>query len=294
MILEQFSNLKIAKFEIVLQSHGEAILPALIGSTLRGAFGHALKAISCSVEHQDCERCLLSEACLYPTIFEPTSKSRFRNLPRPFVFEPPIPPFSREFSRSKTLKIRVQTGGKIPFYLTLIGETVNKLPYFIYAFELMARHGLGADRQQFSISEVFQIDENLQKKMIYEPAMQRVSGVRENTLKDFVKDRLEQINSSGSLRIQLKTPLRIRRQRRLLEKITFTEFFKQCSLRAKLLSEYFGKALDYDYQTLMKKTEIVKTVSDKLWRHNSVRRSNRQKGKSGIERDAGRNRVCCR
>jgi hypothetical protein len=54
-ILDQFSKLKNFRFEIVLQSHGEAVLPALIGSTLRGAFGHALKAISCSVQHQDCE-----------------------------------------------------------------------------------------------------------------------------------------------------------------------------------------------------------------------------------------------
>ena len=85
-ILEQFHSLKVSRFEIVLQSSGKAILPALIGSTLRGAFGHALKAVSCSVEHQNCEKCFLSEACLYPTIFEPTSNSKIKDLDSVLLF----------------------------------------------------------------------------------------------------------------------------------------------------------------------------------------------------------------
>ena len=160
MIFDQLSHLQVSRFEVVLQSSGEAILPALIGSTLRGAFGHALKAISCSVEHRDCEKCFLSEACLYPTVFEPTSNSKIKDIPRPFVFQPPIPPLTREISENQTLKLRVAEKGKISFGLILIGENVSKLPYFIYAFELMARHGLGATRQSFSISEVFYIDAN--------------------------------------------------------------------------------------------------------------------------------------
>ena len=276
MIIEQLSNLKISRFEIVLQAQTEAVLPALIGSTLRGAFGHALKAISCCVGHQDCEKCFLSESCLYPTIFEPTSASKMKDLPRPFVFEPPIPPLTRKISEGKVMKIRVAEGGKISFGLVLIGETAKKLPYFIYAFELMARHGLGATRQSFAIAEVFFIDANDCKSSIYTPELPKVLPFRETNAAELIEAKLSKIKTSQNLKINFQTPLRIRRNRQLLEKITFGEIFKQTSLRLKFLSENYGEGLEYDYQTLMKNAETVKTVSDNLWKHELSRRSNRQ------------------
>ncbi len=275
-MIEQFSHLRVSRFEVVLQANGEAVLPALIGSTLRGAFGHALKAISCSVQHRDCERCFLSEACLYPTVFEPTSTSKIRDIPRPFVFEPPIPPLTREISENKVLKLRVAAHGKISFGLTLIGAAVNKLPYFIYAFELMARHGLGAERQSFSIHEVFVLDAGGVKTLIYEPSLTKVLPFKETNLAELVEKRLGEIKPARYLQIQNQTPLRIRRNRELLEKINFAEIFKQCSLRLKFLAENYGQSLEYDYQSLMQKAETVQIVADKLWKHESSRRSNRQ------------------
>lgn len=280
-ILEQFKNLAIGKFEIVLQSQTEAVLPALIGSTLRGAFGHALKVIACSMPHQNCEKCFLSDVCLYPTIFEPISKSRFKDLPRPFVFEPPVPFFTREISESKNLKIRVLPNGQISYGLTLIGDAINKMPYFIYAFDLMARHGLGGKRHPFHILRVFQTDENLQKHLIYEPYYSQIKTFQNKTLKDFVSNRLNDFEFSSKLKIRLQTPLRIRRKdefgnKYLLEKIEFKDFFKQCSLRLQQLSQIYGIPFKYDYAKLMKDSEGVKIAVNNLWRHDSVRLSNRR------------------
>lgn len=276
-ILQQFSNLELSKFEIVLQAQTGAILPALIGSTLRGAFGHALKAISCSVQHQDCDKCFLSEVCLYPAIFEPTSNSKSKDIPRPFVFEPPIPPFSREISRDRKLEIYVAENGKISFGLTLVGEAAEKIPYFIYAFELMANHGLGASRQPFRVSEVFQIDELEQKNLIYEPTMTKIQSIQINTLRDFVGVRLRQVKPNNRLSINLLTPLRFRHKSKLIKNITFDEFLKRCSLRLKLLSDNYGIPFKYDYLTLIEKAKSAKKISDDLWNHNLVRCSTRQK-----------------
>ncbi len=275
-ILNQLKNLAVSRFEVVLQSNSEAVLPALIGSTLRGAFGHALKAISCSVPHRVCERCFLSEVCLYPTIFEPTSTSKIKDLPRPFVFEPPIPPLTREISENQVLKLRVAENGKISFGLVLIGEAAKKLPYFVYAFELMARHGLGANRRSFSIAEVFHLDTGNRKNLIYKPGLPKVLPFRGTNLAELIEERLKQITITRNLKIQLQTPLRIRRNRELLEKINFGEILKQCSLRLKFLSESYGVRLEYDYQILMKNAEAVETISDKMWKHGFFRRSNRQ------------------
>jgi CRISPR-associated endoribonuclease Cas6 len=282
-LLEQFKGLKLSRFEIVLQSQSEAVLPALIGSTLRGAFGHALKAISCSVEHQDCEKCFLSEVCLYSTVFEPTSSSKIKDIPRPFVFEPPIPPLTREISESQTLKLRIAEKGKISFGLTLIGETVKKLPYFIYAFELMARHGLGVNRQSFSVAEVFSIDANNSKHLIYTPKLSKILPFQTTNLAELVESRAKDITPNNSLKIGLQTPLRIRRNKELLENLSFAEFFKQCSLRLKFITENYGSRLEYDYQTLAKQSENVKTTSANMWRHGFSRRSNRQDNKYDLD-----------
>lgn len=276
MILEQFSKLKFAKFEIALQSQSEAILPALIGSTLRGAFGHALKAISCCVQHQNCSRCLLSDVCNYTTIFEPTSHSKLKDIPRPFIFEPPVPPLTSEISENKTLKIRVPENGKISFGLILLGDAIDKLPYFIYAFELMARHGFGINRQPFSISEVFQIDATDKRNLIYTPKMEMIMPFQKNDLFELTAKRIEDFGTSNTLKIRLQTPLRIRQNGLLLEKLDFAEFFKRCSLRLKFLSESYGCAFEYDYRSLIEKAEKIKLISARVWQHESSRRSNRQ------------------
>ncbi len=289
-ILRQFSHLKVSRFEIVLQSEGEAVLPALLGSALRGAFGHALKAISCCVPHQNCGVCFLSGVCNYTTIFEPNSDSKLKDIPRPFIFEPPVPPLTREISEHQTLKIRVPKKGKISFGLVLLGETIGKLPYFIYAFELMARHGFGVNRQPFSVSEVFQIDAKDVKNSIYTPYLEKILPFEQTDLSELVEKRIETFNSTNLLKIHLQTPLRIRRNKSLFGTIDFNEFFKRCSLRLKFLAENYGRPLEYDYQKLMKKAGEIKTVSARIWEHESSRRSNRQDKK--LEMDGLLGELC--
>ena len=283
MLIEQLSNLQISRYRIVLQAQTEAVLPALIGSTLRGAFGHALKAISCCVPHRTCEICFLSEACLYTTVFEPTSQ-KLRDIPRPFIFEPPIPPFTKQISENSNLKLRISENGKISFDFILLGETIKKLPYFIYAIELLARHGLGVERQSFKIVEVFSIDTASSLDKIYTVGEPKILPHQSFDLGCYVQKRMAEIKSTEKIKINLLTPLRIRRNKNeLLENIVFTEFFKQCSLRLKFLFEFYGTPLDYDYSDLMKQAEVVEKTRDNLWRHNSTRRTNRQNKKLDLD-----------
>jgi hypothetical protein len=107
----------VARYEFRLQAREEVELPALLGSTLRGAFGHALKAIACSVSHQDCRRCLLTDVCLYPTFFESQIEAardllgKNQSAPRPYIFQPPVPPLTRQISQRQELKLHVAAEG---------------------------------------------------------------------------------------------------------------------------------------------------------------------------------------
>lgn len=282
-LIPQLSQIQIARYRIILQAQTEAVLPALIGSALRGAFGHALKAISCCVPHKNCRICFLSEACLYTTVFEPTSQ-KMKDIPRPFIFEPPIPPFTKEISENSNLKLRISENGKISFDFVLLGETIKKLPYFIYAIELLARHGLGVERQSFKIAEVFSIDANNSLDRVYEPDEPKISPHQAFDLGIYLQKSITKIKPKASLRIKLLTPLRIRRNRsELLENISFVEFFKQCSLRLKFLCQFYGKPLEYDYPALMKQAESIEKTQDNLWRHDSTRRTNRQNKKLDLD-----------
>ncbi|HKV37959.1 MAG TPA: CRISPR system precrRNA processing endoribonuclease RAMP protein Cas6, partial [Blastocatellia bacterium] len=68
-----------------------------LGSTLRGAFGHALKQAVCVMSHRACERCLVQDRCIYPYLFEtpappdaPLLKGQ-NHAPHPFILTPPFP-----------------------------------------------------------------------------------------------------------------------------------------------------------------------------------------------------------
>lgn len=94
---EDFSTLELARFELRLRARESATLPPFLGSTLRGAFGHALKQTVCVMPHRDCQRCLVAGRCIYPYLFETPAPQDIPQLrgqqqaPHPFILSPPAP-----------------------------------------------------------------------------------------------------------------------------------------------------------------------------------------------------------
>src|SRR5882672_5707231 len=72
---KQIESIRLGRYEVHLRAQVETVLPAFLGSALRGAWGHALKAVACSMPHGDCGRCLVVERCLYPRLFETSARS---------------------------------------------------------------------------------------------------------------------------------------------------------------------------------------------------------------------------
>src|SRR5436853_2366756 len=92
---QDFSSLALSRYELRLRAKQSASLPAFLGSTLRGAFGHALKDAVCLMSHRDCSHCLVADRCIYPYLFEtpaPTDLPQLRGqqqAPHPFILAPP-------------------------------------------------------------------------------------------------------------------------------------------------------------------------------------------------------------
>jgi hypothetical protein len=94
--LARFSGLDISRYRLVLRAVEPASLPAFLGSTLRGAFGHALKDAVCVMPHGNCARCMVMDRCLYPYLFEtapPEHASQLKGqqqAPHPFILTPDV------------------------------------------------------------------------------------------------------------------------------------------------------------------------------------------------------------
>ena len=143
------SHFRFAQFQFVLKVVNCITLPVYKGSTFRGAFGHAFKKVVCVNRDRICGTCLLKEKCVYSYVFEtppPSDTSKMRKYPfapHPFIITPPLEE-KREYQAEDTLC----------FELTLIGKSIDYLPYFIYTFDELGRMGIGKTKGKYHLEEV--------------------------------------------------------------------------------------------------------------------------------------------
>ncbi len=150
-------ELRHARFRITLRALAPARLPPFHGSTLRGAFGHALRKTVCSFgPDAPCATCVLRRECPYPRIFEtpndgePLEPLSFlagvTTAPRPYLFEP------------RSTATTLAPGETLGFDLLLFGRAIELQGYALAAVQRLAAGGLGAAvagrKAEFAVAEV--------------------------------------------------------------------------------------------------------------------------------------------
>ena len=257
------------KYRFVCSFVTEAILPEYKGSTFRGVFGRSLKSAVCAAKKGGCEPCLLKRQCLYPAVFEtpfvrtPPEVARIRDVPHPFVIEPPA-----------TTETRFSAGSSFDFSLLLFGEHNNSLPYFIFAVEQMGRHGIGrpinGGRGRFVVDAV-----TVDGKRIYRER----TGFTENTvtLKSILLSApVCDTGGFSCISVILKTPLRFKSRNRLSDALPFQELVRLMMRRASaLLACYSGREPQWDYRGMLSRAKSVGIRDADLawtdWRRYSMR-----------------------
>lgn len=131
-------HLPVARYRFDCVATSTVRLPDYAGSTLRGAFGNALRRTACMTRQKDCKSCPLYRSCPYPELFETPAPpehdlQRFSQIPNPYVIEPP--PIGAQ---------RLEAGERISFHMVLIGRARAQLPLVIHAWQRALRHGIGA------------------------------------------------------------------------------------------------------------------------------------------------------
>lgn len=292
--IEQLKALRVSRYQVVLRAQRKTVLQAIIGSTLRGAFGHQWKAVVCQLPPGERGKCLVAKNCkqpgdcLYAGIFEPKyvdDNDKIEDAPRPFIFEPHIPPITRRLSESSdsTLKYGIFKGGKIAFGLTLFGRAINQLPYFIYAIELLAKQGIGGGRQPFNLAEIYSLDEIGNQYLIYTEKRTEIRNNCANSLAELVDQRLKEINLKDKLKIRFLLPLRLRSGKQLITDINFGQLFEYAWRRVDLMMKIYGQPVEFENDWLKEKAKEIKTIPKEYWEHDYDRWSEKQEKKLPLD-----------
>lgn len=128
--------LPLARYRLYWQTTKLVHLPAWAGSTLRGAWGHALRRLACMTRQPECAGCPLLTTCPYPALFAPPPMAhvlqKFSQPPAPYVIEP-----AGWGERS------LAPGEEFHFDVVLFGRALRELPLVTLAWRHALQRGVG-------------------------------------------------------------------------------------------------------------------------------------------------------
>jgi hypothetical protein len=243
-------------------------LPPYKGSTLRGAFGAALRRISCALKRKDCDGCLLRQSCAYSYIFEtppPPDASMMRKytrVPHPYIVEPP-----------DDERAVFDAGESFDFGITLIGRAVEFQPYIVYAVREMGAAGIGKGRGRFRLDRVW-----AGEYPMYEPDGATIRSAPCSRMELFPPD-TPPFPALARVSMELLTPLRIKFGERFVnEELDFHMIIRSMLRRVSAIYEFHegGDSSGWDFKGLIGQAETVKTVRHDLRWRDWERYSNRQ------------------
>ena len=254
--------LPIARLHLTVRAEGPLQLPPYAGSMLRGAFGHALLALS-PLPHTDGKPCALHASCPYCQLFAAPplpahSLQKFSHMPQPYVIEPPTGGAQQ-----------LQAGQSFGFGLVLIGKALGLLPTVLQAWQRALRTGLGPQHTPCTLVDIY--DEN---------GTQRLSNKREQLSN--LSTTLPPAPALGTqATLHFCTPLRLQVQGKPVRagQLTARDLLIALARRHQLLCDvHLGAAApQYDFKTLVEQVQAVALQAQDLHWFDWGRYSQRQK-----------------
>jgi hypothetical protein len=221
--------------------------------------------------HWECADCSLRYQCPYTKVFNPfippdaAQFSGNRNIPRPFVFKPPL-----------SEQTHYAGGEALVFDLVLVGAAIDYLPYFVVAFRELGVTGFGVNRARVRLDRVESIDGDGSAVTVYEattnvvrpaaPIMLPVSrdaaltptlsqGAREQ---ETIEQRLDFLTPTT-----LKTGSTIDRAGMIVHQPAFHHIIRRLRDRVNALATFYGDGpVALDFKTLGEAAEQIETVDD--------------------------------
>jgi CRISPR-associated endoribonuclease Cas6 len=275
--------LSCARYRVLFEAVEPLDLPAYLGSTLRGAFGYAFRAVACPAPaRMDCP---IPSQCPYHLIFEtspPPGSEALRTheeVPRPFVISPHGSVAGMQGERQM-----FRPGDEVSFELVLIGRAQEFFPYFVVAFRELDRIGRG--RRAIELRRIDSLSISGESCPIYEAAENLVRGAGPSiTLEDCATMPVP----NGSLTIEFLTQTRLKHEGRFVRRPEFQILFRRLLGRLSSLSRFHcGEPLDVDFRELINKAVSIHLTEDSSKWTRWERYSSRQERRMDWEGIVGR------
>lgn len=268
-------RLAFARLRFTLLAREPARLPAFQGSMLRGAWGHALRHIACTMgPQQACFSCRHRANCLNTRLFEtfvegeaPPFLRRVPNPPRPYVFEP-----EGDFDPRGKARTLPQ-GGALAFDLLLLGSAMPLAPFAALAVARMAEQGLGAGQPRFELGRLEAQDEGGGWRELGLGAPAPLAGQ--------VGGESPEAMAAERLRLHFLTPARLLDGGERLARLAFRQLTFRMLRRVLELAHFFGEPneADWHFRPLLAACEGVEILEPRLAWADWERYSNRQQTK---------------
>ncbi|MGS2743883.1 CRISPR system precrRNA processing endoribonuclease RAMP protein Cas6 [Halomonas sp. LS-001] len=134
------SAIAISRYRFTLTAQAPFTLRGHPGAMLRGAWGHALRALACSTGRPQCTDCPLTASCRYAVLFEPAPDNQ-RSIPPPYTFQTPL-----------NAPEKLTAGETFQFDMVLFGNACQELGLVTWAWQDAARRGLGEQRTPMQLT----------------------------------------------------------------------------------------------------------------------------------------------
>lgn len=260
--------LPLARYRLHWRATTPIHFPDYAGSMLRGAFGHALRRVSCMTRQKDCTGCPLLGTCPYPAIFAPPpvehALQRFTQIPAPYLIEPPA-----WGERS------LAPGEPFSFNLVLCGRALKELPLVTLALRQALQRGIGPGDGQAELialnQQNGQHDRESDEIPLYQPANGQFAR-HAQTLPEAPSQACEAIT------LHFTTPLRLQENGHALppNRLTARALLMAAIRRASLMAEFHGaNPPPWNFTELSALSVAVNDEKDLKWQ-DWTRRSARQ------------------
>lgn len=257
--------LPLARYRLEFMVEKPLHLPAYAGSTLRGAFGGALRSSVCTTGQNACEACPLIAACPYAVLFETQAIAGEGPIqaPRPYIIEPP-----------QWGERNYAPGELLAFHLVLAGRALDQLALVLHAFVRAFRLGVGRGNGTARLARVLHI------------------GTQENVVLEKLESALidhETLAPPASalgetVTLHFHSPLRLQDngRRATAEEYTPRRLLMALVRRVALMHEHHGAGpLALEFSKLARQSEAIVGEKNLQWRDWS-RYSNRQQQKMAL------------
>lgn len=244
-------------------------LPDYAGSALRGAFGNALRRVTCMTRERECKPCPLYRSCPYPQIFEtPPPENhclqKFSQIPNPYVIEPPA-------WGERTY----QPGEILSFHFVLAGRALAQMPFIVLAWQRAFLHGVGKGDGTARLDAIEQVGTD---------GATQVFAAEEGVLQPHRAEIALSPAAGESITLRVATPLRLQDNGKPIgpDKLTARDLLMALVRRTALMAEFHtGQALDIEFAQLAQRAEAIEGDKHLHWR-DWTRWSNRQQQKMAL------------